>query len=269
MHCRIVLQSATKGRKWGIAKVIFLKIESTLTLDGCSRPILKLKTSMKKSFLISILPVFLFFTACVSIERDLYFRDINSNVSWMDLAPRPGIFFNSAPIPLDNEASVSVQTEVVNRAEGSYFWGILFPVIPVFFLPEFKFKLNETERLKIRCSVEYSPGKKFLYKDPDREWYFLNEEGIRISNERRKMGHDICSNMTVTLLNGSILSPVSTLTQEHSTVFEFEIPIANLKEFNFNLTEIKLSQGTKKKVDLKFHTIFEDFLRYRIVPIGP
>lgn len=222
----------------------------------------------KKKIFAALLIIF-FGIGCVSIERDLYFRDKNQSVSWSSSAPQPGVLFHSESILLDSDGSITLHTEVVNRAEGSYFWGFIVPVVPVFFLPQFQFHLNKNENLKIHCTVSYAPDNRYLKKDPKKDWYFLSEEGIRISEERLKKGYDTCGTMELTLSDGTEVKPIAVTTEKGNSFFEFKYPIEKISEFTFVITEIQLSDGRMKKINTQFQAVFEDFMRYYIVQIAP
>ncbi len=175
----------------------------------------------------------------------------------------------SESIKLDPTGSISVHVEVLNKAQGSYFLGVLVPIIPVFFFPQFHFQLDEAENLKIRCTVNFNPDKKYLIKDPNRDWYFLSSEGVKFIEERHKNGFDTCASARVVLSDGKELKQISKRIENGNTIFEFEFPAVKIKAFTLEVLEVQLYDGKKTSVDNKFNLIFEDFTRYYILPVAP
>lgn len=207
--------------------------------------------------------------SCASVERDLYFRNRNESVSWFSKAPQPGISFRSEPIKIDDSGSISISTEVMNRASGSYLWGFIVPIVPVFFLPQFQFHLNQTENLKIQCSIGFNPDKRYLKQDPDHDWYYLSDEGIKILQRRALKGSDNCITMEVVLSDGAVLKPLAATTNNGFTIFEFDHAAEKLKEFTYKVVYIQLNSGHKMKTNVQVPIVFEDFTRYYLTPVAP
>lgn len=203
---------------------------------------------------------------CASIERDLYFRNIDARVSRWPGYPQPGICHSSEPIKIDESGSVSISVKVLNHASGSYLWGFVVPEYPVFFLPGFQFHLNPHDNLKIHCSVTFELDKK--YRDP--KWGFLTEEGIKLSENRKKNSYGQCESMEIILADGRSFKPIQSIKDKNDIIFEFEYPAEKIKKFAYVVSEVRLYNDQKVRVDVQNTMVFEDFIRYYIYPFnGP
>lgn len=222
-----------------------------------------------------LLSLFLFLSSCVSIERDIYFKNRDSRDEKRMDSSRPGSNFLSSPIKVTDQYDREVHVSIPNYAEGSYLWGIVIPIVPVFFLPQMKFKLNRDENLKVRCQVMAHYGPQFLKKwehSGSRDLYVLTEQGVELSKKiDSSEDKDTCSSVNIQMPNGQTILPISTEVEGKSkiTIFTFAVPASALSEFSLNVSEIKLNTGTTIKTDIRLNAILEDWTRYYIAPIAP
>lgn len=229
---------------------------------------------------------FLFFTTlfagCVSIERDIYFRDVNTQDKKTLSASRPGSYFRSEPIDIGsgNKTSSNDDTNerrlvlsISNHADGSYLWGIVVPVLPVFYLPNMHFSLAKNEPLRVQCQLSPSYGPQYLEKwdnTGNRDLYVLNKKGIEVA-EKISRKKDRCLSISLTLPDGAKLSPSHIDFNEMSqqTTFVFDAIAAELNMFQINVTEIQIDSGEKLNVNVTFKVAREDWTRYYLVPVAP
>lgn len=217
--------------------------------------------------------LFFILSSCVSIERDIYFRNKDSNDGKNISSTRPGSNFLYSPVKVTNQYDRSINISISNYAEGSYLWGFIIPVIPVFFLPQMKFSLDKNEHLKIRCQVGAHFGPPYLKKwehAGSRELYVLNDKGLELS-EKIKNSKDSCASVSISLADGKNILPISTEIDDKSmiSILTFDVPAGSLSEFSINVSEIKISTGEKIKTNVKFNAVIEDWTRYYLVPVAP
>lgn len=217
--------------------------------------------------------LFFLLSSCVSIERDIYFKNKDSKDEKNISSSRPGTNFVYFPVKVTNQYDRNINVSISNYAEGSYLWGFIIPVIPVFFLPQMKFSLDKNERFKIRCQVGAHFGPQYLKKwehAGSRDLYVLNNEGLELS-EKIKNTKDSCASVSISLPDGKNILPISTEIDDKSmiSVLTFDVPAASLSEFYISVSEIKLSTGEKIKTNVKFNAVIEDWTRYYLVPVAP
>lgn len=213
-------------------------------------------------------------SSCVSIERDIYFKNPESSELKSIGSSRPGSSFESSPIKVKDQYDREVYLNITNHAEGSYLWGVVIPILPVFFLPQMKFSLDSQENLKIRCNIDVHYGPQYLKKwekADNRDLYILNEEGVKLAEMIAKTDKDTCSLLRIQLPNGQSVSPTKIEFEDKSmiAIFTFAIPAASLSEFSIIINEIKLFTGENIKTDIKFRATVEDWTRYYMIPIAP
>lgn len=215
-------------------------------------------------------------SGCVSIERDIYFKEKSSEDEKTMEANRPGGIFRFSPLSVTDQYDRSVQVSVLNHASGSYLWGIVIPVIPVFFLPEFKFSLDKNEKLKIQCLIQPYYGPQFLetYEHfGNTKLTRLNEKGLELAKKLDKLDLDTCTSATVHSMNGKFYQPIkiesSADPKYKSVIFTFDLPASAMTEFKVSIDEIQLNTGERLKTKIEFSPILEDWTRYYIPKLAP
>jgi hypothetical protein len=220
----------------------------------------------------------IFLTGCVSIERDIYFKNLNDSEEKTIGSSRPGQYFRSEPINIaetnkpvtDDDANERrVLLSITNYADGSYLWGFIIPIVPVFFLPNMHFHLTKDESLQVSCQIVPFLGHQFMKKsDFGKNSDVLNEKGIEVAKKLRKR-NDKCGSLSVTLPNGTKLLPNTSDSNSSRTNFTFNIAAADLKNFKVNVNEIQLESGRKVNINVDFNVGLEDWTRYYMPQIAP
>ena len=234
-----------------------------------------------KTLLISLIVGQFFITNCVSIERDIYFKNKISTDEKNIGATRPGTYFRSSPIEVENSYKREITMNIQNYSDGSYFWGFVIPILPVFFLPQMKFSLNSNELLKVNCVVGVNFGPEYLQKYEGtmpfsrNDMYVLNKKGLELSEKVEKTNPERCTKVQIILKNGQILNPIIDTDSKklpfgfERNSFTFPIVAATLSEFKVTVTEITLNNDDILKTNREFDVILEDWTRYYMPRIAP
>lgn len=207
-------------------------------------------------------------TSCVSIRRDIYFKDSQTDQKKTFTAYQPGRSFVYRPIGVNDDFPRQLWISVNNSATGAYAEGILIPFIPTFFFPGTRFSLDEKEPLKIQCGVTFDqtdpryvdtiPGRFGPTTKP------YSAEAQAIINKYAQLGKYFCSELFITLPNGDVLKPISSSIDQKTKdlIFSFNVAAASLKEFSVQVTKIQSESGAQQKVDIRYHATFEDWTRF-------
>lgn len=191
---------------------------------------------------IFILFLFLNLEGCSTIKRDIYFKDINSQYKDKNASVEfPGSIGWSNLLAKNNSTIGRIRIEVKNKATGNYLFGILVPVVPVFFLPANEFKLK-VEKLVIRCEVE-------------------NHTNFKMHGE--------CLDVNLVLKDYKRLKPIQIINNDHNSEFIFDVLASEIKDFSVEILAFKTGTGEvlseRKRIDLTL----EDWTRYHLVQIAP
>ncbi|HEX7672987.1 MAG TPA: hypothetical protein VF412_02380 [Bdellovibrio sp.] len=219
---------------------------------------------------------------CVSIERDVYFKDLNSQDEKTLSASRPGSQFRSKPIDISSVNKTSIDDDsnertivlsISNYAAGSYLWGIIVPIVPVFYLPSMHFNLVKNEPLRVQCQIIASYGPRYLERwksAGSRDLYMLNKKGIEVA-EKMSLKKDSCVSISLTLPDGTELLPshVEFNEESYQTTFVFNTMATDLNIFKINVAEIRIDSSKKLNVNVTFQAALEDWTRYYLVPVAP
>ena len=202
-------------------------------------------------------------SGCATIKRDIYFKDLASTQKKNATDSFPGIS-NYKDMELTGEKERSLRMEVQNKADGHYVFGIIIPIIPVFFLSENKFELDKDEDLKVVCDFNYKWG-----KEPTFKW---------MMEEVKKNGKDRCLTASLILPDGTELKPTK-VTDVERKIFghpvppnaEFTFPVKAHQVDRFKIKDITVKLNDGKIVKLKTEVEMEkvDWMRYHTPPIAP
>ncbi|OFZ28412.1 MAG: hypothetical protein A2622_04745 [Bdellovibrionales bacterium RIFCSPHIGHO2_01_FULL_40_29] len=205
--------------------------------------------------------VFTLFCGCVSLERDIYFRTNNPELSTVsdNRTPYPQKNFGKV-IVIKGQIDRKIYWSTLNQASGSYLWGIVVPIVPVFFYPGFHFNLDEVEKLRLECYIDYD-----IKVGPD---YLQTAESIRVHGEGKKIGPDVCLDAQIVVENQPPMKPIKVERTGSSTVFTFDIAAAAVRTFTIDQIRVKLRTGETSKIDNKFEVTKRDWTRLYFPPIN-
>ncbi len=217
------------------------------------------------SKILSIAFVIAFQCSCVSLEKDIYFKAVDSNLSAIaqNREILPGRNF-SLRIQVDGEKDRQLNFVIENRSAGSYLWGIGIPILPVFFLPGFKFNLDKAEKLKLTCTVGYY----YELKQGEDGFQRLSDEALALSKGSKKNGPDVCVTVDISTEDHLKVHPISIETSKGTAVFTYEINAADINNFIIEDTVISLRNGKRFKSRTQIEVAKKDWTRYYIPSIN-
>lgn len=204
--------------------------------------------------------LFLVFTlilvsSCVSLERNIYFQSNDPNLFFS--SPRhiflPGERFSSR-VNINGNTDRRVWFEIENRSYGAYAWGVIVPVIPVFFWPGFRFKMS-SDNLKINCRIDY------FYDLVEMNGYKNFSDEDKALFEESKRNPDICISATITIGQDSFLKPMKIETNHETTTFTYNISASEIHNFIIEDIDVKLRTGGSHQLSNKFEVVLKDWTR--------
>ena len=196
---------------------------------------------MKNIFLILLT---LSAVGCVSIQRDIYFRDNSSSEQKTIESSFPGHLASLKVSSPDKKEDVFLRIDSPNKTSGSYTFGILIPILPVFFLPGNEFSLNAKENLNLNCYVQS----------------FSETVGR-------------CQNLKIMTDDGRILTPLSKSEKSKNgfvvSNFIFGALAVEIKHFKIIDISFKFESGEEVVIKKTIDMSIEDWTRYNMWRIAP
>ncbi|MBX3034751.1 MAG: hypothetical protein KF865_12580 [Bdellovibrionaceae bacterium] len=217
------------------------------------------------------LVIYLFFftlCSCAILSRDAGFTRPEDFKSGFIFEVRPNTSlstgsYSSPALKVNQEESVSIYVTVENRATMEYSFGPLLPIIPIFWMKGFKSGLSEGEKLRIRCHVQFSPGRKYLVPSKNNPGYFQSTpEAAKAVEARNAKGKDRCVGLAIYTSNDTKVLPVSG--PDEDSLFVFDIDAIKLSKFTFKVPQVRLVDGNLIDVNLSGTFQAYDFKRYQL-----
>jgi len=195
-----------------------------------------------KLFLIILLQIL---SSCATIQKDIYFKSSGSKlgkVSTNGATPGSTITLEGPSTP---NGSSSTYISISNKSNGVYLFGIIVPIIPVFFIGNSQFELDPTEKLTVHCNTWF-----FMKKTDGKQWY----------------DHDKpCKSLQI-IANGQRFNPI---TSDVHGSFVFNIKAANLKKLLISGVVIDNGKGSQFSFNENFEMLLESKVHYHIPNVAP
>ena len=189
--------------------------------------------------------VLLILASCATIQKDIYFKSSNPKLGKVsDTGATPGHAIRLEGPAFPNGTSTT-SLSVGNSANGIYLFGIIIPILPVFFLGNSEFELDPKENLRVHCNTWY-----FKRKTDNKQWY----------------DRDLPCRSFQILAHGNRLSPVSS--DGHGN-FIFNIHAADLKNIIIENVTIEDGVGAIHTFPAKFEMKLENKIHYHMPNIAP